>query len=283
MTANNAIQIQNLSYWYEPEKIILDNINLKIADNEFTAIIGQNGSGKSTLLKNISGLLRPSQGTILLREKNTGQMNVSEIAAEIGFVMQDPDNQLFEMTVYDEVAFALRHAVKKGRITKKELDDKVKESLAAAGLSDKSDVFPAALGRADRIKVVFASVLAMNIKIIMLDEPVAGQDYRGCRLIMDLAAGLHRQGYTIIMVSHNVNIIAEYAKRLIVIKDGAVFMDGKPEDVFGRPEELAQAGLLPPPVTRLSRSLRNYLPLERDAMTPPELAAMLVKLKHKLV
>ena len=186
------------------------------------------------------------------------------------------------MTVYDEVAFALRCG-KKSQVNKSKINKKVEESIAAAGLSDKVNVFPAALCRADRVKVVFASVLAMNAKIIMLDEPVAGQDYQGCRLIMDLAAGLHWQGYTIIMVSHNVNIIAEYARRLIVIKNGTVFMDGKPEEIFRRPDELAQAGILPPNITRFSRSLRNHLPLERDAMTPPELAAMLVELKQKLV
>ena len=95
MDVHKAIQIRNMSYWYEPDKTILDNISLEIADNEFTAIIGQNGSGKSTLLKNICGLLRPSRGNILLRGKETEQMDVSEIASEIGFVMQDPDNQLF--------------------------------------------------------------------------------------------------------------------------------------------------------------------------------------------
>ena len=263
------ICITRLVFWYNPDRIILDDINLVITENEFTVIAGQNGSGKTTMLKNISGLLRPSRGNILLRGNDTGKMDIAEIAGEIGFVMQDPDRQLFEQTVYDEVAFALRRTLPKNKIP-----EKVEEVLCTIGLEDKRDAFPPALGRADKVKIVFASILAMGPKIIMLDEPLAGQDMRGCRLIMDILTKLHQQGYTIIMVTHNIHTAAEYAHRFIVMKSGGIVLDGNPQAVFEQTRELADAGIRPPQITCLSQRLRNHIPLEKNALSPEELAAM---------
>jgi len=268
-----AIRISNLRHWYEPGRIILEGINLSIAEGEFTALVGQNGSGKTTLMKNISGLLRPSQGEIFIRGKNTAGMDAAEIAQEAGYVMQDHDNQLFEQTLFDEVAFSLKHTC-----SKKETAQKVEEALEAVGLQDKKDAFPPALSRADRIKAVFAAVLAMNTGILLLDEPIAGQDSRGCRMIMDIIAGLHQTGKTILLITHNIGIAARYARRIIVMKNGRVDMDGPPTEIFGQGKKLAEAGILAPQITRLSQELRRHIPLERDAMTPEELAEMLAKL-----
>ncbi|MDR2718489.1 MAG: energy-coupling factor ABC transporter ATP-binding protein [Treponema sp.] len=270
-----AIQLNHLHYRYNSGNFMLNDINLAVAENELTAIVGQNGCGKTTLLKNISGLARPARGNILLRGRDTADMDIADIAAEIGFVMQEPDRQLFESTVYDEVSFALRGR----KLAKSQIQEKAEAALSMVGLLDKRDDFPPALGRADRIKTVFAAILAMGPNIIMLDEPFAGQDKQGCRLIMDILANLHRQGYTIILITHNISVIAEYAQRLIVMKNGAVFMDGQPREIFARTAELAQAGILPPQITRLSQSLRKRIPLEKDALSPDELAAMLVELK----
>jgi len=284
-----AIQLNHLHYRYNSGNFMLNDINLAFLEHEFTAIIGQNGCGKTTLLKNISGLVRPSRGNILLRGIDTETMDIAEIAGEIGFVMQESDRQLFESTVYNEVAFALKHTPQgppqgplRGRkLTNSQIQEKTEEVLSMTGLLDRRDVFPPSLGRADRIKTVFAAILAMGPKIIMLDEPLAGQDRRGCQLIMNILVNLHRQDYTILMVTHNVNAVAEYAQRLIVMKEGSVFMDGNPREIFARTEELAQAGILSPQITRLSRSLRKRIPLENDALSPAELASMLVGLKNK--
>jgi energy-coupling factor transport system ATP-binding protein len=275
-----AIQLEHLHYRYNSGNFMLNDINLALMEHELTAIIGQNGCGKTTMLKNISGLTRSSQGNILLRGRDTADMDIADIAAEIGFVMQEPDRQLFESTVYDEVTFALKHtlrgSLRRRKLANSQIQEKAEEVLSMVGLLDRRDDFPPALGRADRVKTIFAAVLAMGPRIIMLDEPLAGQDQRGCRLIMDTLANLHRQGYTILMVTHNMSVIAEYAQRLIVMKDGSVFMDGKPGEIFARTTELAGAGILPPQITRLSQSLRKRIPLENDALTPAELAAMLV-------
>jgi energy-coupling factor transport system ATP-binding protein len=270
------IRLEHLHYWYESGKAILNDISLSFIENEFAVIIGQNGSGKTTLLKNISGLLRPSSGTVFLHGNNTANMNVAEIAREIGFIMQDPDRQLFESTVYNEVAFAL-----KGSLPKQEIQKKVEEALAIVDLYEKQDIFPPSLDRASRIKTVFASVLAMGSKIIMLDEPLAGQDKRGCCLIMNILENLHQRGFTIIMVTHNINIASIYAKRIIVMKSGNIILDGNPEGVFKQKDELAGAGILAPQITRLSQALRSNILLEKDALTPENLAKALLTIKRK--
>jgi energy-coupling factor transporter ATP-binding protein EcfA2 len=272
--STEAIRISNLCYWYEPGRSILEGINLTIADGEFTAIIGQNGSGKTTLIKNISGLLRPRQGEIFIRGKNTAGADIAEIAKEAGYVMQDHDNQLFEQTVFDEVAFSL-----KATGSKKEITRKVEEALETVGLLDRKDAFPPALPRADRAKAVFAAVLAMGTGILLLDEPIAGQDSRGCRMIMDIIAGLHQKGKTILLVTHNISIAAQYARRIIVMKNARIDMDGPPPEIFGQREKLAEAGIIAPQITRLSQELRAHIPLEKDALTPDELAETLVRLK----
>jgi energy-coupling factor transport system ATP-binding protein len=228
LNKSNVIAVSHLYAEYTAGNPVLTDINLVIKENEFTAICGQNGSGKTTLLKNISGLLRPVRGTILLRGKDTASMSIAEIAGEIGFVMQDPDRQLFESTVYDEVAFTLKRAARGRTLKKNALREEVEEALSLTGLLDRRDAFPLALNRADRMKTVFAAILATGPKIIMLDEPVAGQDTRGSHLIMELLANLHQQSYTILMITHNMSVITEYARRIIKLKDGNIVMDGKP-------------------------------------------------------
>jgi energy-coupling factor transport system ATP-binding protein len=214
-----CLQIEHLFYQYHSDNMILNDVNLVIEENDFMVIRGRNGCGKTTLLKNISGLVRPLRGSIALRGRDTARMSVAEIAGEIGFVMQESDRQLFESTVYDEVAFALKRTMK-GR--KNEIRGKVEEALSVVGLLDKRDHFPLVLNRADRVKTVFAGVLAMGPRIIMLDEPFAGQDMRGCRLIADILSDLHQKGYTILVITHNINAVAEHARRIVVMQDGAV-------------------------------------------------------------
>jgi energy-coupling factor transport system ATP-binding protein len=215
-SSSTIIEISGLYYEYVSGNAILHDVNLSFRENDFVAIRGRNGCGKTTLLKNISGLLRPTRGSILLRGRDTAEMSIAQIAGEIGFVMQECDRQLFESTVYNEVAFALKQASR--GLTKSEIRDKAEESLSLMGMLDKRDAFPPALGRADRVKTVFAAILAMGPRIIMLDEPIAGQDTKGCHLIMETLASLHGQDYTIIIVTHNTKVIAEYAQRIIEMK-----------------------------------------------------------------
>jgi energy-coupling factor transport system ATP-binding protein len=281
-TKNPAIRIAHLyhawdSEYSSPPPYTLEDINLEIADNEFVAIIGQNGAGKTTLLKIICGLLRPFAGEICIRGKSICGLSVSSISSEVGLVMQNPDRQLFAATVYDEVSFALKNAALPGA----EIARRSEAALAAVGLSGERETFPPALDRGNRAKVVIASVLAMGSKILLLDEPAATQDYRNSRRIMDIAAGLYQDGYTIVFVTHNMSLAAEYGRRIIVMKDSRVFMDGGREEIFTRTGELAKAHILPPPIFRLSRELRDKMPLEQDALSAGELAGMLIGLKRR--
>jgi energy-coupling factor transport system ATP-binding protein len=213
-----AIKITDFCYSYGSSGGSVENINLSIADNDFIAITGKNGNGKTTLLKSITGLLRPDSGDIFIRGKNSKELSVSDISKEIGFVMQNPDTQLFTDSVYNEVFFALKNA----RLSKAEIKRRVEDALRTVGLSD-PDAFPHALRRSDRTKTVIASVLAMGCKIIIFDEVDVGQDYRGCIHIMGIARELHSRGYTIIFVTHNMSLVCEYARRLIIMnRDGIV-------------------------------------------------------------
>jgi len=214
-----AIDITNFSYSYGSDSFI-ENLSLSVADNDFIALIGRNGCGKTTLLKNITGLLRPNAGEIYIRGKNSKEFTVPAISKEIGFVMQNTDNQLFTDSVFNEVSFALKNL----GFSKTEIRRRVEDALRAVGLEE-PDAFPHALSRADRTKTVIACVLAMGCKIIILDEVDVGQDYRGSLKIMGIARELHSKGFTIIFVTHNMSLACEYAYRLIMMEKKGIVMD----------------------------------------------------------
>ena len=272
-----AIQIEHLSCAWDSGRRALDDVSLCIADNEFIAIAGANGAGKTTLLHAVTGLLRPLSGAIAIRGKDARRMSVAAISAEVGYVMQNPDRQLFCATVYDEAAFALKNA----GVPKREIDERVRLALAAAGLSCPPETFPPALGRGERARVAIAAALAMGSQILLLDEPTAGQDYNNSLRIMDTLRELHRSGRTIVFVTHTMSLAAEYARRILVLQSGRIHLDGRPAEVFSRFAELAATGVLPPPVTRLSRELQSHgIPLDEDALTAAELGDALLTLKN---
>ena len=220
-----AVSLTNFSFSYVKDSPSFENINLTIADNDFAAVIGRNGCGKTTLLKNITGLLRPRSGDIFIRGRNTRELSVSDISKEAGFVMQNPDTQLFTDSVYNEVAFALKNF----GLSKTEIHRRVEDAVRTVGLKD-MDAFPHALSRAERTLTVLACVLAMGCKIIIFDEVDVGQDYRGSLKIMNIARELHSKGYTIIFVTHNMPLVCEYAKRLIKMEKCGIIMDRKRKD-----------------------------------------------------
>ena len=211
-----AVNVTDFCFSYGKPDVSIGRISLSVEQGDFTAITGKNGCGKTTLLKCITGLLRPSSGDIFINGKNTKELSVSGISKEIGFVMQNPDTQLFTDSVYNEVSFALKNA----RLPKAEIQKRTEEALRTAGLTDPC-AFPYALSKAERTKVVIASVLAMGCKILIFDEVDVGQDRKGCIHIMNIAKELHSRGYTIIFVTHNMSLVCEYARKLIIMsRDG---------------------------------------------------------------
>jgi energy-coupling factor transport system ATP-binding protein len=221
---NPAIEIKNLSYLYSNGSGI-QNINLSIAENDFIAITGNNGCGKTTLLKCITGLLRPCEGNIFIHGKNLKKISVSDISKEAGFVMQNPDTQIFTDSVYKEIAFALKNM----RLPKTEIKQRVEAALKTVELKNE-DAFPPALSRPDRTKTLIACVLAIGCKIIIFDEVDVGNDHTGSLKIMNIAHDLHSKGFTIIFVTHNMFLAGEYARRLIKMEKDRIVFDGRRED-----------------------------------------------------
>jgi len=209
------IKIKDFGYSY-PRGASIKNISFSVYENDFLAVSGKNGCGKTTLLKNLTGLLRPCHGDIYIRGRNIKELSVSDISKDIGFVMQNPDNQLFADSVFNEVYYVFKNA----KLSKNEKKDRVYEALKLAGLDlQKADSFPHALSRADRTRTVIACILAMNCRIIILDEADIGQDYKGNCDIMNLAEELRLKGCTIIFVTHNMSLIKNYAHRLIMMEN----------------------------------------------------------------
>jgi len=226
----DAVKIKNFCFNY-PNGISIENINLTIADNDFAAIIGNNGCGKTTLLKSITGLLRPRSGDIFIRGVNIKEKPVWEISKEAGFVMQNPDTQLFTDSVFNEAAFAFKNK-SVFNLSGGEIKTRVDNALTAAGLSDKADVFPHALSRADRAKTALACVLAMGCKIIILDEIDACLDYNENIKIMDILCDLHSRGFTIIFVTHNMFLADNYARRIIKMSRNKIEEDKRLDKEF---------------------------------------------------
>jgi energy-coupling factor transporter ATP-binding protein EcfA2 len=259
-----AIRVEHLDYIYQPLDVhAVKDISFEIHQGEFVAVIGQNGSGKTTVLKNLLGLLRPTRGQVIVAGQDTRTAAVAEMARHVGFVLQNPDQQLFAETVEEEVSYGPRNL----KLDKELVEQRVSTALKLVGMEDKRQEFPPALPKGDRAKVVIASALALDPSIIILDEPTTGQDYRGCHQIMQIAKSLHEQGRTVVFVTHHMALVAEYAQRVIVLTAGKVLLDDVTEGVFARPEVVRQASIIPPQITTLGQELPVRLGLPRTPLT----------------
>ena len=257
-----SIVIEHLNYVYMAggpyETKALSDINLTIEDGEFIGLIGHTGSGKSTLVQHLNGLIMPTSGRVLvdgmdLKDKATDRRAVRQ---RVGLVFQYPENQLFEETVEKDIAFGPKNL----GLGAEEIDRRVRDAMRRVALDyDKlheRSVFELSGGQMRRVAI--AGVLAMEPKVLVLDEPCAGLDPRGREEIMGLIKELHREaGTTIVMVSHSMDDVASLAERVIVMNHGEVAMDGAPRDVFSRGEELRAMGLDVPQVVELAQKLRE--------------------------
>jgi len=254
MESEPIIEIVDLWHRYPDGTIALKGINLKIYRGEFVGIIGQNGAGKSTLLLHILGILRPSHGVVKVYGKDVIAMSVGELSQTIGLIFQNPDLMLFQNTVWNEIAFGPRNIGVKGE----ELEARVKEALEMMRLVGFENRHPRALSRGQRHRVAVASILSMRPRILIADEPTTGQDFGASKKYLELLKELNRQGTTILVVSHDMDLIARYAKRVIVLKEGRILIDGPTRAVFSREDLLAETDLAPPYVTRIGNKLRKF-------------------------
>jgi energy-coupling factor transport system ATP-binding protein len=259
-----AIAVERLTYVYEPEGVAaLAGIDLTIRKGEFVGIIGQNGAGKTTLLKNLVGLHTPTRGRVLVDGVDTRQTAVADLATRVGLVLQNPDQQLFAQTVEEEIAFGPRNL----NLGTDEIQRRVDTAIAMTGLGRFRNDFPPALAKGDRAKVIIASVLAMGPQIVIFDEPTTGQDYKGCHQILQIARQLHGEGRTVIVVTHDMALIAEYTERTVVLWQGGVLLDDETEAVFAQSDVLRRTNVMPPQIMQLAKSLPPALGLPAHATT----------------
>jgi energy-coupling factor transport system ATP-binding protein len=261
-----SIIVENLSYVYMKgspfEKQALKDINLTIESGEFVGIIGHTGSGKSTLIQHFNGLLKPTSGRILINGMDVTGKNLKELRKQVGIVFQYPEHQLFEETVFKDIAFGL---VKQG-IEAEEVESQVKKVIRIVGLDeDILDKSPFELSGGQKRRVAIAGVLVMNPCILILDEPTAGLDPRGRDEIFGFISNLHKNtGITVILVSHNMDDITKLTERVIVMNDGGIEMDGCTRDVFRDITRLENIGLSAPQISYLMKSLKKFIPEIND-------------------
>jgi len=246
------IQVEGLHYVYPTYGIeALRGIDLAIREGEFVALLGQNGSGKTTLAKHFNGLLKPTSGRVLLQGKPTTEFPQQKISRLVGYVFQNPDHQIFCNTVYDEVAFGLRLHGEGSRT----VSERVANALQTVGLEGYEKKVPFALSKGERQRVAVASVLALQPEVLVLDEPTTGLDYGQQKALMEMIRTLHRKGHTVIIITHSMEVAAEYAQRVVVMKEGSILLDGPTRSVFAEEDRLKEAALRPPPFLRLSNWL----------------------------
>ncbi|NNG67509.1 ABC transporter ATP-binding protein [Caldanaerobacter subterraneus] len=253
------IQAKDVEYVYSNGTKALDGINLEIREGEFIALLGHNGSGKTTLAKHFNCLLKPTRGSIIVYGKDTKNSNVYEIGNYVGYAFQNPDHQIFADTVYDEIAFGPRMR----GCTEEEVKERVAEALKAVDMEGFEKEDPFALSKGERQRIAVASILAARPKVIILDEPTTGLDYKEQKRMMELVKRLNESGHTIIMITHTMWIVAEYAHKVAVMRDGKIEMYGKVRDVFKEEERLLELSLKPPSIVSLSNRLgKTFLSVE---------------------
>ncbi len=246
-----VVQVEAVSHVYPHGERAVDRVSLEIRQGEFVAVLGHNGSGKTTLVKHFNALLTPTEGRVEICGKDTKTHSVFEIGQDIGYVFQNPDHQIFANTIYDEVAFSPRIR----GASKDEVALRVREALEAVGLPGYEQKDPFSLSKGERQRVAVASVLSARPKIIVLDEPTTGLDYLGQRKMMELIKKLNEAGHTIVMITHTMWVVAEYAHRVVTMKDGKIGHDGSTREVFAREKELALWGLKTPHIVSLGNLL----------------------------
>jgi energy-coupling factor transport system ATP-binding protein len=246
-----VVEVEGLTHRYPNGVVALEGVDLSVRRGEFLAVLGQNGSGKTTLVKHFNGLLKPTEGTALVDGEETARQGLRRLGQTVGYVFQNPDHQIFSDTVFDEVAFG----PKIRDMDEGEIKERVEEALAAVSLDGRGDEDPFGLTKGERQRVAVASVLAVRPEVLILDEPTTGLDYAEQRSMMDLVRSLNEAGSTIIFVTHTMWVVAEYAHRAVVVKEGKVALQGTVREIFVEEDELRDAALRPPHIVSFGNAL----------------------------
>lgn len=261
------IEVRDVSYCYEGSVVnVLDHVNLTIYRGDFVALIGQNGAGKTTLAKTFNGLFRPNTGDLFVDGQNTRTAGLANLARLVGYVYQNPDHQIFAKSVREEVAFGPRNL----GLSSAEVSAAVDHALELVEMSHEADSYPFVLGRGQRQKLAVASVIAMGSPVMVVDEPTTGLDLRGALNIMNLLRQWNKSGRTIIIITHDMDIVAEYASRAVVMTRGKVIADGDIRSVLTNEQILTEAHLTLPRITKIAQLVDSRHNFPRDVLTVQE-------------
>jgi len=234
---------------YDGERAILKGVDFAIGAGEFVSFVGTNGAGKSTTMRLMNGLLKPTQGEVRIDGERTVDLKTSQLARKVGFLFQNPDRQICCNTVRDELLFGFKAQGTLGPDEEERVDGIIRD----LGLDAEADPF--LLNRGARQLLALASIVVLEPAVVILDEPTTGLDYRECSAVMDIVDRLHKRGTTVVMVCHDMEVVADYAERLIVMNDGQVIDDGPTFEVLRRSQTLAKASLVPPHAVGISMEM----------------------------
>ena len=247
------ISVENVYFTYPSGIEALKGITLEIRDNEFVAIMGENGAGKSTLIKHFNGLLKPSKGRVYVDGQNTQKASVAELSRTVGLVFQNPDHQLFCETVEEEISFGLKNFGFNADI----LDERVEQTMNFFDIEKYRKTSPFMLSGGEKKRVALAAVLAWDPKIVVIDEPTIGQDYSQKEKLRHYITQLNTQNRTVIIVTHDVEFVADCAPRVIIMSRGKIIDDKAAKDILTDSETLLKASIIPPQITQLVTELSD--------------------------
>ena len=270
------IEFRDVHASYDGSAPILKGVSFTIRDGEFVAFVGTNGAGKSTTMRLMNGLLKPDAGQVLIDDVPTSDLRTSELARRVGFLFQNPDSQICCNTVREELLFGFRALGQAGA----EADARVDAIIEEFGFDPDDDPF--LLNRGARQLLALASIVVLAPPVVVLDEPTTGLDYCECVKVMDIIRRIHERGTTVVMVCHDMEVVADYAARCIVMSGGEVVDDAPTFDVLRNRETLERASLVPPQIVELSLELGREIPRLADgpvgrANTVDEMAAAVME------
>jgi energy-coupling factor transport system ATP-binding protein len=243
------IEFSHVSFCYETDCTVVNDLSFEIKKGEFAAIIGENGAGKSTISKLIDGLLKPQSGRVTVAGLDTSKTKTSLIARHVGFLFQNPDRQICQNTVRAEIGFGLK--LQGG--DKAKIENKIESIINEFGFDGDKDPF--SLSRGERQRVALASLLVTEPEILILDEPTTGLDYLECMQVMNAVSALNKKGVTVLMVCHDMEVVLDFAERVLVISCGRLLREGATRDIFRDTELMSKASVLPPQITQLALRL----------------------------
>jgi energy-coupling factor transport system ATP-binding protein len=269
------IEAENVHFSYPNKVEALKGVSILIKDGEFVAIMGQNGAGKSTFVKHFNGLLKPSTGTVHADGVETTKTSVATLARNVGFVFQNPDHQLFSETVEEEIAFALKNFGFEPKV----IEDRVTWALNLLSLTQYRKTSPFLLSGGERKRVALASVLAWDPKTLILDEPTIGQDHEQKEILRQFILQLQTQGKTVVIVTHDVEFVAESNPRVVLMKEGKIVADGIGKDILTDPALLEMSSIVLPQIAQLFMKL-SPLGLPKNIIDIYEAKDIILKTKE---